>query len=110
MSAVGTILTEQCDEKGWSLRELARRADVPAATVHKIAAGSGVPRPDTLQSLADALGMGSRVLLEAAATDAGYITTNIEDKNMNLLVAGISQIDESQRAQVTALVEAMLRK
>jgi transcriptional regulator with XRE-family HTH domain len=109
-TAVGTIIRNICDEKGWSLRELARRADLPAATVHKIVTAEGMQsRPETLEALASALGVGSRVLLEASAQDAGYMTVNTDtDSGLRLLIAGIKELSDDKQREIAALVEAML--
>jgi transcriptional regulator with XRE-family HTH domain len=109
-TAVGSIIRNICDEKGWSLRELARRAELPAATVHKIVTAEGMQsRPETLEALANALGIGTRVLLEASAQDAGYMTTVKDtDSGLRLLIAGIKELPEDKQREISALVEAML--
>lgn len=58
MTKWSTRLTEARKGKGWSVAELARRADVPKDRLYKYEKGKAVaPRGDTLERLAHALGM-----------------------------------------------------
>jgi transcriptional regulator with XRE-family HTH domain len=110
MTQVGQIIRDICAEKGWSLRELARRADIPPATVHKIVVSEGMqPRPETLEAISNALGIGTRILLEAAAKDGGYLVTSVESESgLHMLMAGIKELPENRQQEIAALVEAML--
>lgn len=59
------------EEKGWSAAELARRSDVPYDSVKKYLAGKvKQPRGDTLDRLADALGVERLYLKEGLDTSA----------------------------------------
>jgi transcriptional regulator with XRE-family HTH domain len=110
MNTVARLIRDRLDEKGWSVRELARRSDLPQATVHKIITGETTqPRMDTLEAIARPLGISTRSLLEAAANDAGYTTQSTDPDGMGLLVAGIRELPEERRTEIAALVEAMLR-
>ena len=109
MTQLGDIIRDRCEEKGWSLRELARRADLPPATVHKVATAEGLqPKVETIEAIAYALSMSSKVLLEAAASDSGYITTNVDTKTTSLLIASVKELSPKRQREVAALVEAML--
>jgi predicted nucleotidyltransferase len=57
MSSVGTSLRLARRLAGLSQRALARKADVPASTVGRIERGTVRPRMDTLERLAEALGV-----------------------------------------------------
>ena len=48
-------LQEEIDRKGVSIRELAERAGVPAATLYKITSGERDPRFSTVQAIVNAL-------------------------------------------------------
>jgi transcriptional regulator with XRE-family HTH domain len=109
MTTLGDIIKERCEEKGWSLRELARRADLPPATVHKVVTTEGLqPRVETIDAIADALRMSHKVLLEAAAHDSGYVTQSVDTKSGSLLMASIKELSPARQKEVAALVEAML--
>ena len=111
MNTVGTMIRERLDEKSWSVRELARRADLPQTTVHKIITGETTqPRMETLEAIARPLGLSVRSLLQAAAEDAGYVTHEGKQDGMELLIAGIRELPPSRQAEISALVEAMLRQ
>jgi transcriptional regulator with XRE-family HTH domain len=108
-ATLGTIIKDACAEKGWSLRELARRAKLPAATVQKITSTPGiVARVDNLQKIARALGLPVTVLLEAAARDSGYTTTPAHTGEIDVIVASLNELSPQRLHEVQALVEAML--
>jgi transcriptional regulator with XRE-family HTH domain len=110
MSALGAIINERCEERGWSLRELARRADLPSATVHKIATNASImPTRENVCALAAALGIADRTLLMAAAVDGGYITEETDTEGLQPLIDSLRAIGPARRNEVAALVEAMLR-
>ena len=57
VSALGAKLAAARAERGWSLAELARRAGVSTASVHKIEKSGMTPTIATLMKVASALGM-----------------------------------------------------
>lgn len=106
---LGELIKTECEEKGWSLRELARRANVPAATVQKITSETGiVSKVETLQKIATALGLPTTVLLEAAARDSGYIRSSAPTTEVDVITASLKELSPQKQAEVAALVEAML--
>lgn len=106
---LGELIKNEALEKGWSLRELARRANVPPATVQKITSETGiVSRVETLQKIATALGLPTTVLLEAAARDSGYIRSSAPTTEVDVIVASLKELSPQKQAEVAALVEAML--
>lgn len=56
MSEIGKTLRTMRQERGWTLQELGERAGVPWNTVARIERGVVVPRWDTVEKLAAALG------------------------------------------------------
>jgi transcriptional regulator with XRE-family HTH domain len=110
MTTVGTIIKERLDEKGWSIRELARRSDLPQATVHKIITGETTqPRMETLEQIARPLGISVKSLLAAAAHDAGYVVSSDDPDGLGLLIAGMKELSPARRVEIAALVEAMMK-
>lgn len=110
MNTVGTLIRARLDEKGWSIRELARRADLPQATVHKIITGETTqPRMETLEQIARPLGISAKSLLQAAAEDAGYVTSDDDPDGLGLLIAGLKELSPERRQEISALVEAMMK-
>lgn len=55
MIILQTRLTELRKEKGWTIRELAERSDVPRSTIGCIETGDVIPRIDTVLRLSCAL-------------------------------------------------------
>lgn len=111
MGQVSDLIYDRLDEKGWSVRELARRADVPQATMHKIVAFEGIkPKLETVEAISAALGISSKHLMEAVAIDAGYVTSKVDlSDDTQVLIAGIKNLTAVQKEQIAALVESMLK-
>jgi transcriptional regulator with XRE-family HTH domain len=59
-------IREAREAAGLTQLELAEKAHLTQATISRIEAGTIVPRLDTLQRIADALGTSTAALLEAA--------------------------------------------
>lgn len=57
----------QREERGWSVAELARRADMAAPNLHRVESGKHVPSMQTVARLAAALGVPMERLLRARA-------------------------------------------
>lgn len=55
------------ERQGWSVAELARRADMAAPNVHRVESGKHVPSMQTVARLAEALGVPMERLLRAGA-------------------------------------------
>jgi DNA-binding Xre family transcriptional regulator len=60
-------LLELMDERGLSVFDLAQRAGVSTAMLTKLRMGKGEAMPETLERLADALGIGPEELVEQPA-------------------------------------------
>lgn len=110
-SHLTALIQDILDEKGWSQRELARRSDLPPATVQKVLAGPGVtpPKPHTLERLAYGLGVSVAVLSRAAAEDTGYVVNSFTADDVDIITASLRELPEDRRREIAALVQAMLR-
>lgn len=70
MSGLVTLLQNEMDHRGWSLRELAGRADIPPSTISKIMNNpEQVPSLRTLASLGFALELPLSRLISACGYD-----------------------------------------
>ena len=67
MDEVGSRVKRERTMRGWSQRDLAKRAKVTAETISTVETGQHDPRPSTLRKLADALGVEGRELFEEPA-------------------------------------------
>lgn len=110
---LATLIQTTANERGWSMREVARRSGLPPATVHKVAnpAASTIPHVDTIEAIADGLGIPAELLLDAAASDRGLKPTqrlNPDDPDTAIVIAGMAELSEERRSEVAALVRAML--
>lgn len=61
---IGLAVRRERIEREWSQAELARRAGLSASAVNRIEAGQRRPRLRSIVSLADALGLAVRDLME----------------------------------------------
>lgn len=106
------LIEQLADERGWSMRELARRANIPAPTIHKITWPGGVvvPRRETLDAIAKGFGVPVTLLLDAAAMDSGLKTveTDSEDGDIEMTVRVMRELSPEKRREISALARAML--
>ena len=109
---LATLIQSIATERGWSIREVARRSGLPPATVHKIAnpTTKTVPQVETMEALAEGLGIPLMLLLDAAATDSGLKVPNlnVDDPDTAVVIAGMAELSDARRSGVAALVRAML--
>lgn len=104
------IIKDAAYEKGWSLREVARRSDVPPATVQKIVTEPDIiPRKETLEKIAYGLSLPVTKLLEAAAAQSGYTAMRVESDEISMIVAGLQELAPERRQEILSLVQVMLR-
>jgi len=101
------LINDLSYDNGWSLREVARRSNLPPATVQKIACGGVSPKKETLEALARGLSVPVTTLLEAAAQDSGYVAYKGDD-NLGVVIAGLRELPDHRQKEVAALVRAML--
>ena len=107
---LGEFIKKTADEKGWSLREVARRSGVPHATVQKMCGKhAGTARISTLEKIATGTGVSLKTLKELAANTSGYTNTPVRTGDMDQVIASIHDLNDDQVSQVKALVEAMIK-
>lgn len=100
-------------ELDWSQGDLARKLGVGQQTVSRWEAATAVPRPRTIKSIAEVLGLNARELLALA----GYLTEeelpnpsgNHEAVRYDRISTKLSQLDERERNMVENLIDTMLR-
>lgn len=112
VSALGAKLTAARAERGWSLAELARRAGVSTASVHKIEKSGMTPTIATLMKVASALGTSvSYFIDEDVAVPAAIVVRGDERARLYTSKSGIALDNVSGRygryrlAGAEALVE-----
>lgn len=107
------LIDDLATERGWSLREVARRSGLPSATVQKIAGRTAVvvPRRETLEALAYGLSVPVSTLLDAVAKDSGYKPQGAQDVDQPtaIVVAAMEELPVKRREEIAALAMAMLR-
>lgn len=112
VSALGAKLAAARAERGWSLAQLARRAGVSTASVHKIEKSGMTPTIATLMKVASALGTSvSYFIDEDAAAPAAIVVRGDERARLYTSKSGIALDNVSGRygryrlAGAEALVE-----
>jgi transcriptional regulator with XRE-family HTH domain len=112
MTRLETIVRDRMAALDLSFERLASLTGIPRSTLHKLASGQTVrPRDSgTFDRLGKALRVSPALLREAAADAAGlHVYSTAIDDDTRVLMGSIEQLTPEQRAQVEALVEAMLR-
>lgn len=110
-SRLATVIEQAAIERGWSMREVARRAGLPPATVQKIAAASSttIPRRETLEALAVGLSVPVSILLDAAAEDSGFkVDRDATDPDIQVVLHAMQELPRERREELAALARAML--
>jgi transcriptional regulator with XRE-family HTH domain len=108
MEHFGTWLTEQLQQRDWSMSELARRCGVSHATISRIIGGSQNPSPELCREMARALTLSP----ETVFRKAGLLPPEPDssDPLLNEAVHLFQQLPEEERRtlliQMRALVEA----
>lgn len=107
---LGKFIEDTAAEKGWSLRELARRCEMSHGAIQKICGeDAGMPRTATLEKIATGTGASLKTLKELAANTGGYTNTPVRTGDMDQVIAAIHDLNDDQVTQVKALVEAMIK-
>jgi transcriptional regulator with XRE-family HTH domain len=97
--------------RGLTYDDVAQRAGMSRATVHKIINEQNLhmPKPARLDAIASALGVPGRVIRQAAAESYGvYVYDESPDDATRALVTSIERLPEERRREIAALVQAML--
>lgn len=108
------LIAQRRDEKRLSYGDIARVGGLPKSTVHKLATTevwSTAPHPETLDRLARGLGLPPATVRKAASEATGLTRYQEEvtaDEGVQVLIGSIEALTPEQRAQVAALVDAML--
>src|SRR5918998_5998759 len=98
VSALGAKLGQARAERGWSLAELARRAGVSTASVHKIEKSGMTPTIATLMKIAAALGTNvSYFIDEGVAVPAAMVVRRDERARLYTSKPGITLDNVSGR-------------
>lgn len=108
---LAALIQQIADEKGWSGREVARRCELPYATVQKIMwnEGTKTPRTETLEALAKGLGVPLTMLMDAAAADTGLRPMSVpDDADIAITLRAMNELPADRRREIAALARAML--
>lgn len=89
---MGRRIQARRERAGWSQRDLGARVGVSQAAIGKWELGEAVPRWDIMRTLAEALGVSPRWLVEPLVVDIGEVQTGEDD-----LGPGASSNTELQR-------------
>lgn len=109
---LANLIDAVMQEKGWSGREVARRSNLPYATVQKImwSQGTKTPRAETLEALARGLGVPLTMLLDAAAADTGLrAMPETDDADIVITMRAMRELPHDRRTEIAALANAMLQ-
>ncbi|MEV6523901.1 helix-turn-helix domain-containing protein [Longispora sp. NPDC051575] len=113
MNALQQLIRSRMEDRRWSYGDVAQRGGLPRSTVHHIATTDRLtrpPNPTTLERLAIGLEVPLDTVRAAAADAAGLSTWHqtVTDPEIDVLVAGLTQLSPQDRRHVQALVESLL--
>lgn len=113
MNALQRLIRTRMADLNRSYGEVARRGDLPRSTVHHLASNETmgrVPKPSTLERLARGLDLPLATIRSAAASAAGFDlrAEPVDDPEIEVLIASLSQLSPQDRQHVAALVRSLL--
>jgi len=97
---LATWLSDQIKERGWSMREVARRAGVSHTTIIKVVDGQVVPDVSTARGIARAFGVPAETVLRKA----GILTDGSQVSGETELLMYFRLLDEKDQRRVLSVV------
>lgn len=118
MNRLTLLLKEEMDKRGWSLRDLAAKAEIAPSAVSKLMTDKErEPRLSTLAALAAALEIPLRRVVEAAGfpvevgtADAQLTALAAAVPGLEPFLAHLGDLTPDDRAAVLAMAEALSRR
>jgi len=103
---LGTLVRRAREQKGISIRELARRADIPSTTLRDIeTARVRSPRVETLEAIAVALGVSLDLLMHEAAPDVAAV--HLPAAQVAALFSEWAMLTPDQRELVLGIIQLL---
>jgi len=113
MNPLQRLIRSRMRELHCSYGDVARRGGLPRSTVHYVATHrhpARLPHPATLERLAVGLDLPVDVLRPAAAAASGLVLgrEQVDDPEIEVLIASLSRLSPEDRRHVAALVRSLL--
>jgi len=108
---LGNFLSEQCQQRGLSLRSLSINSGLSAGTVHSIIKRQYQPTLFSLNGLADYLGVKREYLWHLAGLleDMDYATeTTFSDPQLRFHFARVDKLPRAARGLIISLIESVI--
>jgi len=108
---LGNFLSEQCKERGLSLRSLSINSGLSAGTVHSVIKRQYQPTLFSLNRLADYLGVKREYLWQLAGLleDMDYATeTTFGDPQLRFHFARVDKLPRAARGLIISLIESVI--
>ncbi len=96
----GLWLQREREKRGLTQAKLATKAGLNRAVINKIENGQSTPTPDTLQAIADALGIPDEIIFRAA----GYIRSPSDTEYQEEFLHLLSQLSPQEREEILELL------
>jgi transcriptional regulator with XRE-family HTH domain len=97
-------------QKRWTQRELAESLHTDHSMVTRWEKGKVLPRPDTLERLAQALGVSIDDLTLSLPLPSSQLFARLEDPELAALLHQVDVLDQRDREALKAVLEAMLTR
>jgi transcriptional regulator with XRE-family HTH domain len=99
------------EEKGWSVRETARRLDVDKRYVHRLEAGDFLPEEERLRLLVKTFGVSIQRMTDWMVADRLTVKTGEKAPGVNWFMRSLADLDErGQRQAIKALLSKLAQR
>jgi lambda repressor-like predicted transcriptional regulator len=105
------FLLEQCRERGLSVRKLSLNAGLSPATIHNIIHRKYEPKVNTLNRIADYLGVDREFLWKLAGLTGGETSSleaTIDDPRVRLRLEQISRLPKDVRDRLFSVIDVLI--
>lgn len=108
---LGGVIRELRERRGWSLRELGRRADVDVSIISRVESGQQVGmNPENLARVAQTLGISvDRMRTDAGIADPAEVASRARRPTYQDVVESDPNLTAEQRAQLLSLYRLFTR-
>lgn len=102
-----TWITEELEQRGWSFRELGRRAGISHATISNIVSGQSRPGLDFCSSVARAFNVPAETVLRRAGLLQARSDTTPDLRELTFLY---DQLEPTEQANVLRMIRGYVRE
>ena len=110
MTYFGKKLKKARLDRGWSLNELGRRAEIHGRQISKYERGESMPNTDGLLRIANALGVSTDYLLRDYSDGSMAPSGPLQNEELVQLFKAVENMNSEDRAVIISLIDAYIKK